>query len=728
MIQKKRAVPRGCSFKMTEFVPYDCGVRSNILDRNRWGLNRSQRMQIKAFICLLGILLLVILLCGKLILLMIHREDEEEFPVPTPEPHVPVIEQLINVWIMEADEEGLLIFRDGQSERFPWGEGSDLSVREQVADVELTDGMVTSVTVKADKINGRILGADEAGIEVEGYGKLPLAADYKGYRLYDSLEMCTADDLLFGYNFTDLCIENGEICAILMVKEEAMEYIRVLIRASDYSGSFHDAPVVTCDTDYIVVYGTYDNQKQEIHSAGEELELAYVSSYFESDRIRIVPDVLTGKVVFKNCSRSQGIPSYRGMMEFLKTEDGIVAINEVLLEEYLYSVVPSEMPAKYPFEALKAQAICARTYAYGHMKHAGYPEYGAHVDDSTSYQVYNNILEQESTTTAVKETYGQLLRTADGSLAGTYYYSTSCGVGSDANVWKTQAAPALTYLRAKPLSRTAFVEALATAGSAGGNETMSIGGEGSDGSGTVPAEEEGGYGSGTVSSGGEDDMASGEMSEGGYDGNSAVWESDLGERLKEEDAFAAFISAVNEDDFESGEGWYRWTYQVQELDRERMLETLQKRFAANSRLILTWKDGEYVSETIESLGDITDLYIEKRGSGGVADELVIEAGDQRIKVISEHNIRYVLNDGKTDVLRQDGSRVASTSLLPSGFFTISSGKENGNVIGYILTGGGFGHGVGMSQNGAKAMAKSGYSAGEILLYFYDNCVIENIYE
>ena len=350
------------------------------------------------------------------------------------------------------------------------------------------------------------------------------------------------------------------------------------------------------------------------------------------------------------------------------------------------------------------------------------------MDDSTSYQVYNNILEQESTTTAVKETYGQLLRTADGSLAGTYYYSTSCGVGSDANVWKTQAAPALTYLRAKPLSRTAFVEALATAGSAGGNETMSIGGEGSDGSGTVPAEEEGGYGSGTVSSGGEDDMASGEMSEGGYDGNSAVWESDLGERRKEEDAFAAFISAVNEDDFESGEGWYRWTYQVQELDRERMLETLQKRFAANSRLILTWKDGEYVSETIESLGDITDLYIEKRGSGGVADELVIEAGDQRIKVISEHNIRYVLNDGKTDVLRQDGSRVASTSLLPSGFFTISSGKENGNVIGYILTGGGFGHGVGMSQNGAKAMAKSGYSAGEILLYFYDNCVIENIYE
>ncbi len=159
-----------------------------------------------------------------------------------------------------------------------------------------------------------------------------------------------------------------------------------------------------------------------------------------------------------------------------------------------------------------------------------------------------------------------------------------------------------------------------------------------------------------------------------------------------------------------------------------MLEVLQKRYAANSRLVLTWKDGEYVSETIQELGDITDIYIEKRGSGGVADELVIEAGDQKIKVISEHNIRYVLNDGKSDVLRQDGSRVSSANLLPSGFFTITTGKENGNVIGYTLTGGGFGHGVGMSQNGARAMAEEGDFAEEILLYFYENCAIENIYE
>ncbi len=104
-------------------------------------------------------------------------------------------------------------------------------------------------------------------------------------------------------------------------------------------------------------------------------------------------------------------------------------VNELLLEEYLYAVVPSEMPASYPLEALKAQAVCARTYAYARILHAGLPEYGAHVDDSTSYQVYNNILENAQTTKAVRETKGELLYYGE-ELADTYYYSTSCGYGT----------------------------------------------------------------------------------------------------------------------------------------------------------------------------------------------------------------------------------------------------------------------------------------------------------
>ena len=69
--------------------------------------------------------------------------------------------------------------------------------------------------------------------------------------------------------------------------------------------------------------------------------------------------------------------------------------------------------------------------------------------------------------------------------------------------------------------------------------------------------------------------------------------------------------------------------------------------------------------------------------------------------------------------RQDGVSVDSTRLLPSAFFTIS--KQNGN---YILSGGGRGHGIGMSQNGANEMAKEGKSYKEILTFFYTGTKVE----
>lgn len=657
------------------------------MGRDGFRLNRSQRMQLKAFVCVLGILFIIILLVAKIIIGFLHKEAKEEQPV---EPYVPIVQVLNNVWILEEDENGILVFRDGERENYPWGmtaemKGEDvgeaeerkryrpeINVREQLADVTLTDGYVTEIVVKSEKINGRILSAEENCLEVEGYGKLPLAEDYKGYRLYDSLQMCSARDICFGYNFTDLCIENGEICGILMVKEEAMEYIRVLIKNSDDASVLHAQPVITADTDFTVVYGNFGDRKSETHSAGEEISFSYDSPYFEGERVLIIPEVLTGRVILKSVNKNQGIPSYRGRMELVRTQEGIAVINEVLLEEYLYSVVPSEMPAGYPEEALKAQAVCARTYAYGHMQHAGYPQYGAHVDDSTSYQVYNNIAEQESTTTAVKETYGQLLYTEDNNLAETYYYSTSCGVGSDANVWKTKEAPLITYLRAKSLSKTAMAQTFA-------NST-------------------------------EDNI------------------DNIGEKLREEEAFKEFISSVNEDDFEAKESWYRWSYEVKSLDPEYLLERLKKRYAVNSRLILTLEDGEYVSRDIGELGKIKDICIEKRGAGGVADELVIVGDEGTYKVISEHNIRYVLNNGESKIYRMDGSEVAGPNLLPSGFFVITTGKKEGNVVGYTLTGGGYGHGVGMSQNGAKEMAKCGFRAEDILLFFYEDCYIKSIYE
>ena len=142
------------------------------LDKDRWGLNRSQRMQLKVFICLMGLLLLGVLFIGKM---AGSREEARVDPTPAPTPHIPVVEQYANVWVMEADQEGLTIFREGESERYPWGKEyfPETPLREQVADVVLTDGRVTSLEPMTDKINGKILSADSTSIEVEGYGRLP---------------------------------------------------------------------------------------------------------------------------------------------------------------------------------------------------------------------------------------------------------------------------------------------------------------------------------------------------------------------------------------------------------------------------------------------------------------------------------------------------------------------------------------------------------------------------
>lgn len=675
-------------------------------NKNQSGkLNKKERMQLKVWICVLGIFLLLFLMAGQI---YIHMQPKQQGPKPLP--HIPVLTKLSNVWLIEVGEDNLLLYRNGQEESYDYGTVEaavdengevqwdvpvkeakktelhlyqpDRNFREQLADVILTDGRVTDVIVKTEKVHGVILSADETSVEVEGYGQLPLSSDYRGYRIFNTLAMCTYEDLAFGYDFADLIMEDGEVCGILMVREETMDSIRVLVKTGDFESNLHKEIVVTADTGFKLTYGSLGQEVTEEYAAGDEIIINPENAYFSGERIMVKPVALTGKVILKNVSRSQGVPGYRGHIELIKEGEEIAVVNEVSLEEYLYSVVPSEMPASYPKEALKAQAICARTYAYGHMQHAAYPAYGAHVDDSTSYQVYNNILENESTTGAVKETYGQLLKTAAGSLAGTYYYSTSCGVGSDANVWKTDAAAAIDYLKAETINETTMQRKLMLR-----EQQMATG---SDTSVMIPV--------------------------------------DMGEFLRQEENFAEFITSSNKDDFESGEGWYRWTYKVKELDPEHVCEALKKRYKASKKLVLSQnKKGKYVSQDIKDFDEIKDIFISKRGSGGVADELILETNNGIYKVITEHNIRYVLCDGETKVVRQNGSQVAMPYLLPSGFFIIETEEKHGEVVSYNLTGGGFGHGAGMSQNAARAMAAKGYTSEDILLFFYENCNVESAY-
>jgi stage II sporulation protein D len=643
-------------------------------------LNKGQRMQTKAWAGIMGVVLLVILAMAWL-LLYLGEQRREEIVEPLP----PVITNLKNVWIMEASEDSLLVYQDGEETAYPiaWTGESILSpdnLREQVADITLTDGIITRIHTKTRKVGGKVLSMDESGVELEGIGRILFGEDMKGYRLYGSIAMSNPGELIIGYNFQDFVLENGKICAFLVVREETMDNIRVMLKSANYDSLLHESVTFTADTEFVITYGEPGATMEEIHEAGDICTIDAGSNYFQGDRVTITPTALTGKVILKSVARSSGEPDYRGKIEILQVPDGLAVINEVPLEEYLYAVIPSEMPASYPPEALEAQAICARTYAYGHIQNAGYPKYGAHVDDSTNFQVYNNGTEHESTTTAAKDTYGQLLFTETGELAETFYYSTSCGIGSDTSVWKTATSQPLTYIKPRTLNH-ATMERILSAKEGGAEQMQAV-----------------------------------------------TTDMDLaGESMRTEENFRNFILAKNDDDFECTESWYRWTYTVGDLDEDELLKALQSRYQADPNRILTMVDGDFVSQPIKKLGHVLDIRISSRVSGGNAEELLLETDEHTFKILTGHNIRYVLNDGETKVYRQDGSQVASPNLLPSAFFLIDTVKEKDYVTGYVLTGGGYGHGVGMSQNGAKNMSLSGYTAKDILEFFYENCTVGQIY-
>ena len=129
-----------------------------------------------------------------------------------------------------------------------------------------------------------------------------------------------------------------------------------------------------------------------------------------------------GMITVKNIERAQGTPVYPGHMEITKEDEGLLLLNEVDLEEYLKRVVPSEMPSTYEVEALKAQAICARTYAWRQIQGNAYSKYGAHVDDGTLIiRCTTRPTPLRARITAVNETFGQLLA-YEGEPIEAFYY------------------------------------------------------------------------------------------------------------------------------------------------------------------------------------------------------------------------------------------------------------------------------------------------------------------
>ena len=145
----------------------------------------------------------------------------------------------------------------------------------------------------------------------------------------------------------------------------------------------------------------------------------------------------SGKII------SLGTRSYRGRIEIVRSGGKLTAVNIISIEAYLCGVVTCEMSRTYDPEALKAQAVCARSYA---LYKSGFTCRGTlsnpySLSDTTASQVYRGVDgESKEAVAAVKATVGEVIYSGD-NLVETFYFSTSGGsTESGIDVWGIKSA------------------------------------------------------------------------------------------------------------------------------------------------------------------------------------------------------------------------------------------------------------------------------------------------
>ena len=226
--------------------------------------------------------------------------------------------------------------------------------------------------------------------------------------------------------------------------------------AADAKGGF---PAYYNGTYYAMI-GSYETQEaaQSALSAGGYGGTVYTGT----DRCVTVTKADTTQILFEfDCGSTYSLAvapvsdsgkavtwckgdQYYGDFQYTRLTSGVLTVvNFVGLEDYVKGVVPNEMSASWPLEALKAQAVCARTYVAANQNK--YRQYGFDMTNDTYCQFYCGLNgANETTDRAVDETAGLFVR-YEGKLCSVAYFAADGGATEDSeNVWSDTVIP---YLR-----------------------------------------------------------------------------------------------------------------------------------------------------------------------------------------------------------------------------------------------------------------------------------------
>lgn len=409
--------------------------------------------------------------------------------------------------------------------------------------------------------------------------------------------------------------------------------------------------------------------------------------------------------------------TYRGKMELSAYNGFLTLVNELSMEDYLYGVVGSEMAPGWPLEALKAQAVLARTRAVGVGNKYGV----ANLSDTVYEQAYYGYAKESADIReAVDETKGEVI-TYRGKVVEALYYSNAGGMTADGReVWGNQ----VPYLRPVesddygPLEQAHLWYQVSLADGRLGFVRSDL----------------------VQETGFTNEMGLREAIVSTDNTNLRSGPSTAFHRVLSTLPYGAALTIVAEKAEENAYSWTRGPYTAEEVAG--MVNTNQDK-----------------NKAPRISGQIQSLKVTKRGPSGRVIEM--EANGQTIVVPSPDSHRSIFQQGGSTlrstkfeveemgnvaILGANGKLVqyqAGTgniqavgvndyySQAANGYndlFLIFTGNGDWRTVSksplYLFSGTGFGHGLGVSQYGAKAMAESGYDYEEILQHYYQDVAIE----
>jgi stage II sporulation protein D len=398
--------------------------------------------------------------------------------------------------------------------------------------------------------------------------------------------------------------------------------------------------------------------------------------------------------------------SYRGSMEVTSYNGKLALINQVPFEQYLYGVVSSELGAGWPLEALKAQAVAARTYA---LK-MGMKYKIAHVSDTTFEQAYlGKDREFTQAIEAVEATRGEVIMDKDG-LITPFYSSNSGGVTAEAlEVWnnpiayvKSVISPDENAQKGKPLwyrimlddGRTGYISsdyAILTA------DKNPVG---------LPYIE--------VTTMGVNVRPAPRVNE---TENAPITKVNAGER---------YVS-IGQDIESNAYNWIRGPYSADALkasinsrastDIQGSLQTLEiTQRGASERVTGMIANGQHI--------DLKDADSFRGALNGLPSTLFDVEETGRYTILGAHSKIRELPSDSGAIHIQSGDE-ANELTLPE-YYIMNADQQVRAVTKepqFRFIGLGFGHGMGMSQYGTKALAERGYDYASILQYYYKDISI-----